>query len=93
LTSQSLLVLMPESSPLRTHAPAGAELRLRGALAEGGFNFSILDFRAALPDSVFYDYAHLNASGGKRFSRDLAASLGRQISCQKEAPNLALDLD
>ena len=41
---------MPESSSLRTNAPLVAEMRLRAALADGGFDFPILDFRTAFPD-------------------------------------------
>jgi hypothetical protein len=86
LTSQSLVILMPERSTLRAKAPAAAEMSLRTALAEGGFDFPILDFRTALPDSLFYDHAHLNAFGRHRFSRALAASVDPLISCQNRQP-------
>lgn len=88
LTSQSVVVLMPESSTLRANAPPAAEMSLRAALAEGGFDFPILDFRTALPDSQFYDHAHLNASGRSRFSLALGVSLSRLISCQKRDSRL-----
>ena len=84
MSPQSLVVLMPESSALRANAPPAAEMRLRGALAEGGFGFPVLDFRAAIPDSAFYDYAHLNALGRRRFSRSLATTLRRMVACRQQ---------
>jgi hypothetical protein len=81
LAEQSIVVLMPETSTLRLKTPLVAERALRAALTQSGYEFPILDFRRSIADSLFYDYAHLNATGRGEFSRQLAAVLEGRIKC------------
>jgi hypothetical protein len=60
-------VLMPESSPLRPDATA-AEASFRQAVAALGQGLEIVDLRASMPDSMLYDYNHLNSAGRAKFS-------------------------
>jgi hypothetical protein len=85
LAPHTIVALMPESSILRASAPSAAEESLRSALSATGFSFPVLDFRKSIPDSLFYDNAHLNATGRSRFSRTLAGSLRRLIACRNDS--------
>jgi hypothetical protein len=86
LAPHTVVILMPETSTLRANAPSAAEASFRGALSTTGFSFPVVDLRESIPDSLFYDNAHLNATGRRRFSRTLAASLRRLITCRNESP-------
>jgi hypothetical protein len=62
-----VVVLMPEHSRLRQLVPSTAYAAFRLALGTPT-NVRLIDLRAALPDSLFYDYAHLNETGRREFS-------------------------
>lgn len=81
LAPESIVILMPETSTLREKTPTVAERKLRAALTQSGYAFPIMDFRRSIADSLFYDFAHLNAGGRAEFSRELGAALKPIIKC------------
>jgi hypothetical protein len=65
LGDRVVIVLLPEHSAARWRIPDAAAATFR-AVVSGGDSVPILDLRARLPDSLFYDYAHVNAGGRAR---------------------------
>jgi hypothetical protein len=76
--TEVIVVLMPETTEIREHVPPEARRYLVEVLNKGfaGTPPALLDFRDAMPDSMFVDHIHLNSSGRGEFSR----LLGRAIS-------------
>lgn len=76
-----VVVLMPEHTTMRELVPDAAERTFRAALGRENYR-ALLDFRSALPDKDFYDYAHLNAHGRRQLSLLLARRLASFPSCR-----------
>jgi hypothetical protein len=76
-SAHTIVVLMPESTVLRENVPVEAGTLLKDVVASTPGKFSLLDLRAALPDELFYDHAHLNGAGRDRFSRLIGQEVSR----------------
>jgi hypothetical protein len=81
LGSPMAIVLMPERSEMRRLIPAVADRAFRVAVGRGN-SAAIVDLRDQVPDSMFYDYAHLNAGGRARVSTEMAARLSEVARCR-----------
>jgi hypothetical protein len=80
-SARTVVLLMPESSTLRTRLPAAAERSMRQVIAAVAPSVPVLDFRARIADSLFYDHAHLNGGGRAQFSGLLGPDLSRALRC------------
>ena len=77
MDAQVIVVLMPESKPLRFQIPSEAFQTLLADL-ENAFpkdTVPVIDMRDTMPDEYFYDYGHLNWAGRKRFSYRFAETI------------------
>jgi hypothetical protein len=75
------VLVMPEHTVPRRRIPPSAYSFLRAALAkefDGAPPVVLLDFRAVLPDSMFYDYVHVNQAGRAELSHRLAQAMRRK---------------
>lgn len=82
--SRVMLVWMPEHSRLRAEIPDAALTTITRGL-EDHLNArmpQVVDRRSAITDSGFTDISHMNLTGRKRFSRDLAKDIKQQFSRQ-----------
>jgi hypothetical protein len=68
--SRVLCLLMPESSDYRSLYSPRIDAMFDDALSLSahGQAIPVIDLRATLEDTLFYDYAHLNADGRRRLS-------------------------
>jgi hypothetical protein len=74
--SHVFIVLLPESTPVRSREPAAARIVLKKILADrSDHNLTFLDFQSRIDDDLFYDAAHLNAAGRKIFTKLLGEAL------------------
>jgi hypothetical protein len=74
LGGRVVVVIMPEQTYLRRRVPASAREYLLNSLRypQDGLAVEVLDLQDAVPDSMFFDYSHLNAEGRARLSGILA---------------------
>lgn len=75
--TQVLIVLMPESTQLRSLEPPEALQALESVL-ENAFpagTVPVIDMRDSMPEEYFYDFAHLNWAGRKLFSHRFAKTI------------------
>lgn len=73
-------VLMPESTPMRQAIPSGALPTVSRILGGAGVS-RVIDMRSSIPDTAFYDHAHLNANGRGLFTPMLGDSLSAVLGC------------
>ncbi|MEO6527845.1 MAG: hypothetical protein ABIP93_14595 [Gemmatimonadaceae bacterium] len=80
MSTHTIVLLMPESSELRRLVPTVARTALMAVLGSEP-DISIIDLQASMPDSLFHDYAHLNAAGRAAFTTIVAGELSRRMGC------------
>ena len=79
--TQVLIVLMPESKPVRDRVPPEAQEVLKTVLndAFGDNPPDVIDFRAAMSDDMFADATHLNDTGEQELTKRLAGTLNSYL--------------
>jgi hypothetical protein len=80
--AEVIVVTMPEASAMKTHVPPIAQRMLVDFLKRQYPTNTppLLDFRYAIPDTMFTDLVHLNDAGRKVFSERLARDLRPLLS-------------
>ncbi|MBW2408941.1 MAG: hypothetical protein JRF72_04020 [Deltaproteobacteria bacterium] len=88
--AQVIVVLMPESKPLRSQIPSQAFQTLLVDLKRAFpiDTVPVVDMRDTMPDEYFYDYGHLNWAGRKRFSYRFAETIEPYLDANDFKPML-----
>jgi len=78
--TEVIVVILPEESALRSRVPGEEQQFLIDSITGRFGSAAILNFRDAVPDEMFTDYAHLNTAGRAKFSLQLAQALRNRQS-------------
>jgi len=80
LGTEVIVVIMPETAALRSVVPPEEEQFLIDSLTKRFGSDALLNFRDAVPDEMFIDYAHVSSAGRAKFSLQLAQALRHRKS-------------